>query len=484
MKVYKAAYAAIATAAVASPCWALDVSQVLAQPLNQPQAVEPSALEYESYYGGASPADEMPEPTPLYSEPAAVAPAHSAVPVSEAPCEPVAEAAPVACAPVEPAPTRCCCPAPASCCNLGEAFTLSEYLLGPCRTWDFGMWTQIGYHSQQTPLSNNFADGLAFNDVPNQLNLHQQWFWFEKVADGSAGLDWGFRFDIMYGTDAQKTQAFGNDNAVWDAGQGFDYGEYGWAMPQAYLELATGDWSVLMGHFYTLVGYEVVTAPDNFFYSHAYTMFNSEPFTHTGVIGTYSGYENFEVYTGWTAGWDTGFDQYTQNGTAGSNFLGGFSANLTDNVAFTYICTFGDFGQRSDGATYDNAGARDTSAYSHSMVFDVAVSDQLNYVFQSDLVSVGNGVGHDQVGINQYLFYTLNDCWAVGSRLEWWRNDSQDFHEITFGLNYRPHANVVFRPEVRYDWTPRDGGFGESPDGSGRFRDEEATFGIDMVLTY
>ena len=63
---------------------------------------------------------------------------------------------------------------------------------------------------------------------------------------------------------------------------GFDHGIYAWALPQAYAELADCDVSVKLGHFYTPVGYEVVTSPDNFFYSHAFTMYNSEPFTHTG----------------------------------------------------------------------------------------------------------------------------------------------------------------------------------------------------------
>ena len=367
-------------------------------------------------------------------------------------------------------------------CNLGEPCSLSSRILGDDSCWNFGMWTQIGYHTAQTPLSTSFGDVLAFNDVPDQINLHQQWFWFEKVADGSNGLDWGFRFDIMYGTDAQKTNSFGNDDPTWDASQGFVRGEYGWAMPQAYLELAAGDFSVIAGHFYTLVGYEVVTAPDNFFYSHSYTMFNSEPFTHTGVLGTYSGFENVEFYGGWTLGWDTGFDQYTQNGTAGSSFLGGFSAQLTDDVAFTYITTMGDFGARSDRATYRPNGnnpleINDDSAYSHSMVFDVAVSDRLNYIFQSDLVAVRDGVGHDQVGINQYLIYSLNDCIGLGSRLEWWKSDSVSFYEMTYGLNYRMHANMIVRPELRYDWSPTDNAYGDG-------RDNQFTFGMDWILTY
>ena len=63
-----------------------------------------------------------------------------------------------------------------------------------------------------------------------------------------------------------------------------DHGPYGWAMPQAYFEVAYGNWSVKAGHFYTIVGYEVIPATGNFFYSHSLTMFNTEPFTHTGVL--------------------------------------------------------------------------------------------------------------------------------------------------------------------------------------------------------
>jgi hypothetical protein len=88
----------------------------------------------------------------------------------------------------------------------------------------------------------------------------------------------------MYGIDANNTQAFGNNPGRWDFSGQFQHGEYGWALPQLYLEVAYYDLSVKAGHFYTFIGYEVVPAPDNFFYSHAFTMNNSEPFTHTGAL--------------------------------------------------------------------------------------------------------------------------------------------------------------------------------------------------------
>jgi len=309
-----------------------------------------------------------------------------------------------------------------------------------------GGWLSGGYHEN--------ANGL-FNNHPGRFNVHQAWLYAERAADPGAhgGLDWGFRADVVYGVDAQDTQSFGNNPGTFDFQNGFDHGIFGWAIPQAYAEIATENVSVIVGHFYTLIGYEVVTAPDNFFYSHAYTFFNSEPFTHTGVLATVTLTDNVTVYAGWTAGWDTGFDQFED----GSNFLGGVGLQLTDNVAFTYITTAGDFGTRGEG-------------YSHSIVFDTALTDKLNWVFQSDLVNVAEFDDHD-VGINQYLIYSINDRWGVGQRIEWWQDDGTSFNEYTVGLNYRPTANTVIRPEFRHDWSPATDL-------------DQSTFGVDAIVLF
>lgn len=330
-------------------------------------------------------------------------------------------------------------------CDLGDAWELCDGDGGI----KIGGWLSAGYHSESTGL---------FNQRPDELQLHQGWLYAEKVADGSEGFDWGFRADVMYGTDANDTQSFGNNPGSWDYQNGFDYGNgatnYGWAIPQLYAEFASGDWSVKAGHFYTLVGYEVVTAPDNFFYSHAITMYNSEPFTHTGFVATYAASENVELYGGWTAGWDTGFDQFGD----GSTFLGGASVGVSDKSTLTYITTIGNFGARGAGS----------GSYAHSLVLDTAVSDELNWVLQSDYVD--DGVD-EQYGLNNYLIYTVNDCLGYGLRTEWWRNNDDDFYEITGGVNYRVHSNLILRPEVRWD---RDDA-----------NDVDQTgFGIDAVFTF
>lgn len=346
----------------------------------------------------------------------------------------------------------------------GSKCGCSCYLFGPDEPWlitpeadlhgfQVGGWTQLGFHSQQTPRSAMLNDALAFNDHSDRVNLHQQWLWVEKALSGDhCRIDWGFRFDYMYGTDAAKTQAFGGNG--WDNDPRFDRnGGYGWAIPQLYAEVGQGDFSVKLGHFYTLVGYEAVTSPDNFFYSHALTMFNTEPFTHTGVLATYGVNENLEVYAGWTAGWDTGFEHEMD----GSNFLGGFSTAVSDDVSLTYITTAGNFG------------AIGGQAYSHSIVADVALSEDATYVFQTDYKRVDE-TRDDDIGINQYLFYDYDECVGLGARMEWWKDEGTSQYALTGGINYRPHANVVFRPEVRLDWRP--------------FGPAQRTFGMDAIVIY
>ena len=345
-----------------------------------------------------------------------------------------------------------------------EGFTLAGVTGLEGSAIEIGGWTDIAYYNNNIPLSQSYNDLLSFDDIPDHANLAQQWFYIGKVADGSGGLDFGGRIDMLYGTDAQKAQAFGNPGAgvrnfgFYDAS--LDHGTYGWAIPQSYLEVASGDLSTKVGHFFTPLGYEVIAATGNFFHTHSYTMFNSEPFTHTGVLSTYSGFESVTLFGGWTLGWDTGYD----NLNSGNNWLGGFTTEINENVTFTYLNTYGNFGWR-DGGSKDS--------YSHSMVLIADLTDNLEYVAQSDLVRTDNpGVSQfDTIGLNQYLFYGLTDVLKVGGRAEWWKADGVSFNEVTGGVNIQALSNLAFRPEIRHDWAP----------GVGL---DETSVAIDAVLTY
>lgn len=352
--------------------------------------------------------------------------------------------------------------------NEGKGWDLSDQILGEDSLFDFGGWASFGYHSDSTGL---------FNQHPDNVNNHQSWLYVAKTVDSSEGFDWGGRFDAMYGIDAADTQAFGNPPGNWDFVQDeLDHGAFGWAFPQLYLELAYKDIQVKGGHFYTLLGYEVVPAPGNFFYSHAFTMYKGEAFTHTGALLTYTGIEKVVLYGGWTAGWDTGFDQLGD----GSSFLGGFSFTPVDEATFTYILTGGDLGWVGEG-------------YSHSMVLVYNPIEKLTYVLQSDYINTDQDVlgsgdsDYKTIGVNQYLIYQLIDELGIGARGEWWRANGVDYGGITGGVNLKPLPNLVLRPEIRYQFS------GEGNDDRNRVTNNnpaglpvggDPIFGIDMIVTF
>jgi hypothetical protein len=440
-------------ALLASPAWA--------QTLRQPASVRPAGLSKSESDFSYRYYDDQEEPSPSDAPP--VEPAARAEKAAPA-TDPVAYVS---------APCDACCVS-SYCCD-------TCYLFGPDEAFKFvtgdnawglnaGFWTQVGYHTEGV---NGIGDGLM-NNYPNRVQLHQQWAYLEKTVDtGGCGFDWGFRADFVFGTDGPDTQAFGgrpnNWDYSWDNG-----GAYGSAIPQLYAELGYNDLKAKVGHFYTVMGYEVIPATGNFFYSHAYEFYISEPFTHTGVLLEQKVTDKLTAVGGWTAGWDTGF---TRNG--GSNFLGGFKYQLTEDAMFSYMTSLGDAGYNGP-----NQSGSDRNGYMHTILFSWNINDSWTYVFQTNYVDNDQLLGstQDAISANNYLIYKLNDCWAVGARAEWFKdprigqgrgNAANEIPNLTVGLNYHPAANVVIRPEVR--WLDYNDGNALS---------DTCLFGVDTVITY
>ncbi len=317
-----------------------------------------------------------------------------------------------------------------------------------CNGLEIGGWTQVGYHSQSN---------ILFNDRDSRVNLHQQWLYFDKQAGVTS--DWGFRADALYGIDAQNTQAFGNSPvgapSGWD--NGWDNGAYGFALPQLYVQYDNSLWDVKIGKFFSPFGYEVVAAPQNFFYSHSYTMNFTEPFTMTGVLGERQITDERSMILGVTTGWDTGFDR----ADGGFNLITGTRWQVTDDVNLALTSSIGDTGVRDSGTM-------------SSAVASVKLTESVDYVLQADVLNLRT---NNEFGIVQYLFHEINPCLSVGSRLEWWKSDqlfadTRSTYQFTMGANYRQNANLIVRPELRFDW------------GAAAVDPGAAIFGIDAILTY
>jgi hypothetical protein len=297
-----------------------------------------------------------------------------------------------------------------------------------------------------------------------------------KADNGGCGWDWGYRADALYGSDYVFTMAAGlelnpNFSPAWNQrADGFS-SEYGLALPQFYLDLAYNDWAIKVGHFYTIIGYEVVPANGNFFYTHAYTMQYGEPFTHVGAIGAYKYSDTTTLNIGVVNGWDA-LDKVQDEASPIFGFAWDGGEGLT--VAWNMICSFNEpvgLGPAAGALT-------NRSLYSLVVGYTFGCDDEWQYVFQHDCgwqtgaSAFAPGQMAEWYGVNQYLFYTVNDCWKAGLRAEWFRDDdgarvtglrnpsnaifgqsfAGNFYEVAAGMNWTPTANWTVRPEVRYDW--------------------------------
>jgi hypothetical protein len=334
---------------------------------------------------------------------------------------------------------------------------------------EIGLWASGGVTGNS---NGNTNAPVLFNDRVNEFTLDQLNFYIERAVD-TEGDSWdiGGRMDFMYGTDARFTQASGWDDK-WNAGSS---GYYDIAMPQLYVEVFApigNGITAKLGHFYTTIGNEVVTSPDNFFYSHAYTMLYAEPFTHTGALFSYDIDDNFSINGGAVIGWDN----MTENAGAWS-FLGGGSWT-SDNQASSVTI------QLISGEASDTEQSNRTM---YSLVATHNFTDKLHYLFQHDFGTQQdvNGDGVNWFGINQYVTYDINDELAIGVRAEWFNdvdsarvsNMGANYFAASIGVNYSPLPWFKVRPEIRYDWAD------ENVFNGGVDHDQVA-IAMDMILTF
>ena len=207
-----------------------------------------------------------------------------------------------------------------------------------------------------------------------------------------------------------------------------------------------------------------------------------EPFTHTGAIASTDLSDNISASAGITTGWD---DFENQNNEWGFLGLVTWTSDSKDtSVAFAL----------STGAENDAlGGTSDLTVF--SIVAQQKLGDNLNYVFQHDHMFFRNGDAADPgqdaeaYGINQYLFYDLDECTQAGIRAEWWRdhNGTQlgaagtNYYNVTAGLNYKFNDSLRIRPELRWDWANGSDPWTTSDGGT---KDSQFTVGTDLILTF
>jgi hypothetical protein len=366
-----------------------------------------------------------------------------------------------------------------------------------CMGVDMGGWLQQGITFNNYGSSNTFNGPLAINDLNQQYQLNQLWLYFVKPTktDG-CGFDVGGRIDLSYGTDWRFGQCTGLEDRI-DSPDHY----YGLILPQFYFEVAIDDLTVKMGHFATFTSYEAVPAPLNFFYSHSYLMGGYfDPLLVTGLQADYKLCEHWTAVGGFNRGW-LRFEDPTDD----LNFLGGVRYTGDDKRATMSLLV--DTGQQ---AGFTGVHDRDTVYF----VFTYQLTKKLLYASQYDVGQeehgsvVTPGRSADYYGMEHVFIRKLNDCWSLGLRYEWVRDEegsriagiggaigsdkgwggspgfAGSFHDLSLGLNYRPHPNLVLRPEVRWDWYDGSRNVANQLPFDNYTASDQFTTAVDLIFTY
>lgn len=301
----------------------------------------------------------------------------------------------------------------------------------------------------------------------------------KKAVTNGCGFDIGYGVDFMFGEDYRILHSARGLDQNWYTGHMSDgRPSYGFAMPQAYFELAINNWSVKMGHFYGLIGYEGATANARFFYTKG-LLCSVSTVAQTGFLATYSGFQNLDVTIGWVNGWNNGFD----NSEYGEGMVeGAFTYHMNKFASLKYAFMAGTCDVSAPlGALGPIAPAPakgDSSV--HNLVLDLQLTGRLESV---SLFYYGDFGGNTAFVLGEHLYYDLNCCGAkAGFRAEWMKASvgGSDAELLTFGLGLNLHPegiqNLYFRPEIRYDKSTNT----DLLNG----RADQFTIGFDVMLTF
>jgi hypothetical protein len=350
-------------------------------------------------------------------------------------------------------------------------------------------------------IENSFtlnANGPGKNDInfgvnPNflaQPGPHNGFRWmgnqyylvFENPLEMNDQVNFGFRFDNLFGNDWQfnHMQGMFNNSFTLNHFAGYDPAQF---YAEVHLPVLTkGGLDIRGGRFYTILGYEVVPAIGRPLVSVPYMFNYGQPFTHTGMLSTLHVTDQINWINGTVNGWDRWLSTHWK-----WNYIGGVTWTSKDTkwaLAISYI-----FGPDSypyfvrqnaqivfPGSTVppylagrQNIGYGGNWRAMFTTVLTRTWTDKLTQVMETDEGYENNlsglGVGGTSRNESWYSFgnwflYKATDKLTFIWRAEVFRDDggartgfNANFYEQTVGAVWKPFGNWLwFRGEARYDW--------------------------------
>jgi hypothetical protein len=318
---------------------------------------------------------------------------------------------------------------------------------------------------------------------PNSALLHQFRLTVDRPYDAAKSVDWGFRVDGLFGSDAFFTHSLGLFQYA-GHGTGSEWADLTQFYGQGWFKTgADSGLELTVGKFATPMGAEVIDATGNALFSHSYLFNFAEPFTHTGVKLNYIINPQVSVYVAAVEGADV----FDDNNRAWSTMAGTAlsSAEQIDGHARASLSLNVMVGPEQTGSVSPQRALVDvvgtywwTSKLSQTVSFDYAV--------EQDVPDVGDAHWY---GVAHYLTYTINEYASATWRTEWFRDadgvrtgTAANYYENTWGLAITPAPNhpvlknLVVRPELRWD-------FADAP-AFGGDNHNQLTAGFDVIFKF
>ncbi|MEO6436904.1 MAG: porin [Tepidisphaeraceae bacterium] len=320
--------------------------------------------------------------------------------------------------------------------------------------------------------------GRVFDFEHDELTLNQIDLTIEKTVDVThKKVEFGGRVEWLYGGDSGLIHS----NGLFDEYDGVRDPENQFDLNQAYVDVAIpvgNGLRIRAGKFVTLLGYEVINPTGNALYSHSYLFGFAIPFTHTGVLATYSLNDKITLNGGVTRGWE----QSLEDNNDAIDFLGGVNWVINDKFTLYFSDSFGP--QQADNES-NLRNVFDFCLY-YTVNDDLKLGLNGVYGFEQDVPGVGDA---DWYGLAGYAHLTVNERATLNARLEWFddadgtRGIGGAVYEAALGVALKPFpnddlgSNLLIRPEVRVDYS-EDGIFDGGTDHS------QVTAAIDAIFTF
>ena len=351
-----------------------------------------------------------------------------------------------------------------------------EPVAPPPTFWDTVTITGYLEGSNTVNFANPFNHqnfGRLFDDRADGPMFNQGVLTIQRPLDPKAtGYDFGFKFQGMVGEDARYTHFLGElDYAIHsrtqlDVVEAHALAHLPWVTP-----LSEGGIDVKLGQWVTLEGAEVISAPDNPFFSHSYIFNFGIPLKHTGLMTTTHVNSMIDIYAGVTSGVNTSLGWPGDNNAAPA-FDGGIGLNLLDGkltvLATTHIGPENPKQNDPYFVGWPNGviggipaacacNPNSTLRYLNDVVVTWKPTDDLTFITEGNYIRddgwnpvtvTGLSVnalntfgaltgfntalvplrpqGVDAFGVAQYALYKINDIFKIGARAEIFR-DSDNF---------------------------------------------------------